>query len=421
MNKIYREITQCRVCRNKQLLPILHLGDQALTGVFPRSKDQVVPQGPLELVRCDDSGGDQYCGLVQLRHSYPPSLLYADGYGYRSSLNQSMVKHLAAKAERILQRGILSVGDIVVDIGSNDGTLLKSFGLEGLTLVGIDPIGKKFQSYYPPHIQLIPHFFSSGIYRSFLGSRQAKVVTSVAMFYDLDDPLDFFKQVDDILDEQGILVLEQAYMPMMIEHLLYDAVCHEHMAYYSLRQIQWIAQRCGFKIIELEFNEINGGSFSVVLSKGLSAGQREQSFIDRVLDQEQKQRKVSQQWYQGFHDRVLAHRDRLRLIVAQMRSKGQKLTGYGASTKGNVILQYSGFTDKDISFIAEVNADKFGAFTPGSLIPIISEAQASSVRSDCKIVFPWHFKTNIIQREQTYLNEGGRLLFPLPEVEIIGR
>jgi len=419
MKKIYHEITKCRICGNKDLISILHLGQQCLTGVFPKTKNQEIPCGPLELVKCDDSHSRKNCGLVQLKHSYEPTALYGDGYGYRSSLNKSMVNHLKAKVDHIVSQNILKPGDMVVDIGSNDATLLKCYPSDGLVLVGVDPTGKAFKQYYPPHINLLPDFFSANLVKVVYGPRKAKILTSIAMFYDLKAPVEFMRQVYDILDDEGIWVLEQSYMPVMLEHLAYDTVCHEHLEYYGLKQISWMAQKVGFSIIEVKLNDINGGSFELTLGKKRQPGKKEAQKITGLLAKEERMGLSTLRPYERFKKKVFAHRDSLRQAVDRINAQGKRIIGYGASTKGNVILQLCGFTSKDIPFIAEVNRDKVGSLTPGTRIPIISEEEARAMKPDYMMVLPWHFKENIIAREQSYLKSGGKLLFPLPQIEIV--
>ena len=418
MKKIYREITRCRACGNRNLTAILHLGEQALTGIFPKTKDKDVPRGPLELVKCDDRAGNQSCGLLQLKHSYESSALYGEGYGYRSSLNQSMVRHLQAKVEKIKAGNILKSGDLVMDIGSNDGTML-GFYPKDLTLVGIDPSAGAFKKYYPAHIQLIVDFFSADIVKKAYGSRKAKVVTSIAMFYDLEAPVEFMRQVAEVLDDDGIWVLEQSYMPTMLERVAYDTICHEHLEYYGLKQICWMADAAGFRVIDVQLNDINGGSFEVTLSKARKPQKAQADAIAGLLKKEERLSGTA--GYDDFKKRVFAHKKELREAVDTINAEGKTIIGYGASTKGNVILQFCGFTPKDIPYIAEVNRDKFGSFTPGTLIPIISEEKARAMKPDYMMVLPWHFKDNIIAREQEYLKGGGKLFFPLPKLEIVSR
>ena len=262
---MYRECTACRICGNTRLEPVLDLGEQMLTGVFPRTRDQQVTTGPLRLVKC--TGEESCCGLLQLAHSYDLGEMYGENYGYRSGLNPSMVAHLERKVRRIEGLVALSEGDLVVDIGSNDATTLAAYGDRGLDLVGIDPTGAKFREHYPPYVDLIPDFFSAALVRARFGDRRAKVVTSFSMFYDLEAPLAFMREVHEILADDGLWVFEQSYMPLMLETNSYDTVCHEHLEFYALAQIQWMAQRVGFSIVDVEFNEVNGGSFSVSVRK----------------------------------------------------------------------------------------------------------------------------------------------------------
>lgn len=389
-----------------------------LTGVFPKTTKEKVPRGPLELVKCDDSRNKENCGLVQLRHDYNRDLLYGQDYGYRSGLNKSMVDHLQNKVKKILDIVKLSGQDVIVDIGSNDSTLLQSYPKRGLTLVGIDPTGKKFKEFYPEHIELIPEFFPSVKFEKKYKNKKAKVITSIAMFYDLDDPIDFAQKVFDNLDDNGVWVFEQSYMPTMLKMLAYDTICHEHIEYYSLKQIKYILDKTDFKIIDLEFNNINGGSFSVMAAKKLSRYKENSKLVSKVLEQEQKMGLSTTRIFREFNGKIKTHRDQLKEFIDKTNKSGKKILGYGASTKGNVILQYCNLTKKDIPCIAEVNVHKFGCFTPGTLIPIVSESEAKKLNPDYFMVLPWHFKDNIIEREKKFLASGHRLFFPLPKPHI---
>lgn len=412
----YKEIQKCRICWNNNLVSILNLGNQFLTGAFPRSKEQKITCGPLELVKCQ---GSDSCGLVQLRHSYEHRELYGENYGYRSGLNQSMVRHLHHIVERIMKLVSISSGDLVIDIGSNDSTLLQAYPQNGPILIGIDPVGEKFKEYYPDYVQLIPDFFSAKIVKDSFGEKRAKVATSIAMFYDLENPLDFMRQVYDILADDGIWVFEQSYMPAMLEKTAYDTVCHEHLEYYRLKQIKWMTDRAGFKIIDIELNNVNGGSFCVTAAKKSSSFQENSGLIEKLLEEEESKELSSLKPYEKFKQRVYKHREDLVQFIEKTKANNKKIFGYGASTKGNVILQFCNITDKDIPFIAEINKDKFGCFTPGTYIPIISEEEAKTMKPDYFLVLPWHFKENFLKREKEYLENGGMLLMPLPEIEVI--
>jgi SAM-dependent methyltransferase len=413
-------IRKCRVCGNGDLVKILDLGFQAATGMFPKSPEAAVFGGPLDLIKCVEDERGENCGLVQLGHHYDASVLYGEHYGYRSGLNASMVAHLRGKAERIKQRVGLRAGDILLDIGSNDGTFLAALMEPGVTAVGMDPTAEKFRKYYRQEIHVIPELFSAASFRQRFGDKKVKVVTSIAMFYDLDEPHTFMQEVASLLADDGIWVFEQSYLPMMVEKTSYDTVCHEHQEYYALKQILWMAKRAGLAIIDVELNNINGGSFSVTAVLKSSAHVTQQNGVEELLAKERGSGFGSLTVYQDFRERVFRHRDELLEMVRAGQKHGKKMLGYGASTKGNVILQFCGLTPRELPAIAEVNPDKFGCYTPGTHIPIVSEQEAHALRPDAFLVLPWHFRQNLLEREAGFLQSGGEMIFPLPKIEVVG-
>lgn len=413
MSNSYRQIRQCRVSGSHHLISVLNLGHQVLTGVFPDSKEEEVTSGPLELVWCPDSG------LLQLNHSYDPDELYGDNYGYRSGLNQSMVSHLTDKV-RFLQRLIsLRPDDVVLDIGSNDATLLKAYSANGIRRIGIDPTGQKFESYYTDGIRLIADFFSGDAYRSTEKAR-ARVITSIAMFYDLDSPVKFAREIESVLAEDGVWHFEQSYMPSMLRLNSYDTICHEHLEYYSLGVIQKILDGADLKVVDVIMNSVNGGSFAVTAAKRSNRSIKpNQTVIDWMLGQEDRMGLDTPRPYRDFEERVFRHREDLRRLILELTADGKTIVGYGASTKGNVVLQFCELTAREIPAIADVNPDKFGCFTPGTKIPIMSEGEARAMKPDYFLVLPWHFRDGILRREKEYLANGGKMIFPFPEIEIV--
>lgn len=407
-------IKRCRVCGNSNLLPVLALGNQYLTGVFPKSLDDEITYGPLEVVKCH---GENVCGLVQLRHCYDLTELYGPNYGYRSGLNQSMVAHLREKVAKV-QTFVdeLTRNDLVLDIGSNDGTLL-GFYPEIVTRIGVDPTANKFGEFYQPGIKVIVDFFSAAEFKQRFDSRKPKIITSVAMFYDLDDPITFVEEVASILADDGIWHFEQSYLPAMLNMNAYDSVCHEHIGYYRLKQIKWITDRCRLKIIDVEFNNTNGGSFAVTVAKNSSRIRENSATVEHILNEETYLDVLAP--YERFRNRVFEHRDKLLFTLGTLRQEGAKVLGYGASTKGNVILQFCSLTTSQIECIGDVNPDKFGHVTPGTGIPIVSEAEARARKPDYFLIMPWHFREGLIQRETIFRAQGGRMIFPLPEIEIV--
>jgi hypothetical protein len=411
---MFKEIDKCRICGNTELRPVIDLGKQMLTGVFPASKDISVTSGPLVLVKCV---GEQHCGLLQLSGVYDPSEMYGSNYGYRSGLNSSMVAHLRAKVSRILKLCPPRDGDLIVDIGSNDGTTLVAYPEGKYNLVGIDPTGAKFANFYPPHVQLIPEFFSAETVRAKYGSMKAKVVTSFSMFYDLDEPQKFVKEVAEILDDNGIWVFEQSYLGSMLATNSYDTICHEHLEYYAVKQILWMTDKANLKIVDIEFNDVNGGSFSVTVAKH-GSNLPVAAELDSILRREQSLNLDSLQTYKAFADRIEKSRTDLLELFERVRKENKSICGLGASTKGNVLLQYSGISTNELPFIGEVNKEKFGCYTPGTYIPIISEDEVLKMKPDYLLVLPWHFKSFFLKQEKLKISS---LVFPLPDLEIISQ
>ncbi len=416
---LYEKIERCRICHNPNLVSILDLGTQALTGIFPRSIDEYVPEAPIELVKCHDGGKSQCCGLLQLRHTYNCQKLYSASYGYCSGLTTIMRNHLHKKARYLADMVSIRTGDIIIDIGSNDGTLLRVFPPGQFTLIGIDPVADKFKKYYPSNIQVISEFFPSISLRKIIGDKKAKLFFSIAMFYDVQSPLDFMKEIYDLLDDNGVWMLEQSYMPVMLSTTAYDTICHEHLAYYGFKQIKWLAEKAGFKVICIEFNEINGGSFSVVLAKKGSYFREDTLGINRVLQFEKRRGLDLLSTYEEFSSRVYKHREQLRQTIFGIRQAGKRIAGYGASTKGNVLLQFCCLTAEHIDYILDINEEKFGCFTPGTQIPIVPEDDTHLFESDYLLVLPWHMRQEFVRKQQKYIKSGGRLLFPFPSIEII--
>jgi NDP-4-keto-2,6-dideoxyhexose 3-C-methyltransferase len=409
---MYKKVEKCRICGNTHLERVLDLGEQMLTGVFPREKGAKVTTGPLHLVKCV---GDDACGLLQMEHSYDLGEMYGENYGYRSGLNASMVLHLHNKVKRVLGQVDLQDGDLVIDIGSNDSTTLQAYPSPGPVLVGVDPTGVKFHSYYPPHIQLIPDFFSAALVQARFPGKKAKVVTSFSMFYDLEDPTGFMRQIHEVLADDGVWVFEQSYMPTMLDTNSYDTVCHEHLEFYALRQIKWMADRVGFKIVDVEFNDINGGSFSVTVSKSHGDSTVAPS-VQKILDDECARGLDTLVPYQEFSERVAQSKRDLLKFIATARAEGKSVMALGASTKGNVLLQYCGLTTNEVTCVGEVNAEKFDCYTPGTWIPIVNEDDLLKDEPDYLIVLPWHFRKFFVSNRKW---KHSKLVFPLPNLEIV--
>jgi hypothetical protein len=314
----------------------------------------------------------------------------------------------------LLKKYNLTADDTIIDIGSNDGTFL-SFFEKKFTLIGIDPTIKKFKKNYRKDIIKVANFFSENVLTSYVKKR-AKLITSLAMFYDLDDPIKFAQDVYELLDKDGIWHLELSYMPLMIKNLSYDTICHEHLEYYSLNSIKYIFDKVGFSIIDIQLNDVNGGSFALTLSKKKSPNNK---IVEWLLNQESKDNINNITTFKKFFLEINKQKKNLKDLLKNLIDMKKKIYGYGASTKGNVILQFSNINSKLLPLIGEVNPFKFNRYTPGTKIKIVSESVIKKNKPDYLLVLPWHFKNFIIKKERKYLDSGGKLIFPLPQIEII--
>jgi hypothetical protein len=410
---MFHKIEKCRVCGNEHYYTVLDLGNQYLSGIFPKKVDLDMYKGPLKLVKCDETTGG--CGHVQLEHTFDLPTMYGEEYGYRSGLNGSMVKHLRGKYEKIVNYVDLQPEDIVIDIAGNDGTFLGFFP-STLKLVSIDPTSKKFSKYFSDHVSYIADFFSQKTFTDFFGNSAAKLVTSFSMFYDLEDPCDFAKQVNSILDsEEGIWVLEQSYMPEMLRVNSFDTVCHEHLSYYGMRQLKYIMDQAGLKIVEFEFNDINGGSISMMVANKNSKYEECTQMLNELIYEELELSLDTVKPWQEFEKRIEKCKEQFWNLINSFKKDGLKIAALGASTKGNVTLQTWGVTPEDILVVGDVNSDKHGSFTPGTWIPIKDEDSVLS-EYDVFVILPWHFK-NFFVNNPKFKNKI--LVFPLPIPEVV--
>ncbi|MEX2054971.1 MAG: class I SAM-dependent methyltransferase [Candidatus Andersenbacteria bacterium] len=412
--------TNCRVCGSEQLLPILSLGNQYVSN-FVDQADTLQAQAPLELVLCSAHAGG--CGLLQLRHTVDQGALYRN-YWYRSGVNQTMqlaLRDICAAAE---QRVSLKSGDLVVDIGSNDGTLLKSYAPTELKKIGFEPATNLLPYANVPGATIINDFFTVAPFKLAAGEQRAKIITSIAMFYDLDDPNTFVSDIAHALDSNGLWIIQMSYLPLMLEHNVFDNICHEHLEYYSLLSLMNLLERHGLKVVDVELNDVNGGSFRIYITHAsnqeVAYTPAAQERITSLITHEKTMGLDTPTTYQDFAQRVAAIKDSVASFIRQEVAAGKTVYVYGASTKGNTLLQYFDLNHELITAAAERNPDKWGKATVGTLIPIVSEAEARAAQPDYFLVLPWHFLREFVEREHEYLKNGGKFIVPLPQFKVIG-
>ncbi len=411
---------KCYVCGNPDLKPILSLGEQPLSGVFPSPDCPDPSVSPLELIRCNNNTNADACGVVQLRHLAELSEMYGTTYGYYSSISPTMVSHLKAMAGRITAFVKPNKGDVVLDIGCNDGTMLNTYGQDsGLVRVGMDPSSKKFSANFQSDIQVVYDFFSAKGVRSMIGDQKCRIITSIAMFYDLIDPLEFMRQIRSILALDGVWALELSYLPLLLSQLTYDQICHEHVTYYGLVHMDWMMKKTGLRILDVSFNDVNGGSFFMLVGRDDSPYKSNTVTIQKILDSEKPLSTDAP--YERLGNRILAHRDELRHFFEMAQAAGKKVYGYGASTKGNIVMNYCGLSAEDIVAIGDRNPEKDGLVTPGTRIPIISHEKLRKKKPDYLFVLIWHFRKEVIQDEIEYLEQGGKIVFDLPRMHVVDK
>lgn len=407
-------LTACKICNSSNLDSVVDLGLLSLSGVFPSSIAENPPLAPIEVLRCRN------CGLGQLKESPPPGEMFGDNYGYRSGLNESMISHLRLTA-RLLEDMLLNsleVDDVVLDIGSNDGTLLSSYSTQ-VVKVGIDPTASKFRHYYNPTDITVSDFFSAETFWK-VSSKPAKIITSIAMFYDLPDPLLFCRDIVQILADDGLWHLEVSYTPWVLDNVAYDTICHEHLLYLNVTQLKILFDMAGLKIARVATNATNGGSVALTVVHKASRIREDSEAITFFLARESDEARYGLSGWSSFANQVLERQESLRNLIGDLKSSGKRVAGLGASTKGNVLLQATGIGPDQLESIGEINLDKVGRFLPGSLIPIVHEVELVSSRPNFLLLLPWHFREGLTRKLENFLCDGGRLITPLPSVEIVG-
>jgi SAM-dependent methyltransferase len=415
-----RKRTTCRVCGSSSLTRVIDIGEQYLQGSFIKPGKELPSSRkiPCTLMRCNPQTDEHACGLLQMEYSVPPEILYA-AYWYRSGTNATMRNHLKGIVDAVVAMMPRPINK-VLDIGCNDGTLLGYYNPE-IKRYGVDP-SDIAMAIPDKEITVVKDIFPSIELFKVIGDGVFDVITSIAMFYDLENPVAFVKGIKKILSNDGIWVFEMSYMPHMLQLDSYDTICHEHLEYYSLAVVENILKMAGMKVFKIELNDSNGGSIRCYATHehNLIFNANENSkLLDEIRLKEFDMELDTDKPYTAFQERINVLKVELYETLKQLKFKGKTIHIYGASTKGNTILQWCGIDKEFIDFAAERNPDKYGARTLGTDIPIISEAESRAMKPDYYLVLPWHFKKEFMEREQAALDSGTGFIFPLPKLEII--
>lgn len=417
-----KKMTRCRSCGFEKLEDILSLGDLYVSNFIDDAELDTVRKYPLDLVLCNQKNGG--CGLLQLRHTVSNEVLYRN-YWYRSGTNQTMTNDLHNIVDSVRPFADLSREDYVIDIGCNDGTLLRAYGNDGPKRVGFEPARNLVPVAALNATKVINDFFNFGVWDKAFPGRKAKIITAIAMFYDLDHPNSFVADAAQCLHPEGVFVIQMSYLPLMLSQNAFDNICHEHLEYYSLLSLEHLLRRHGLEVFDVELNGVNGGSFRIYIKHAASGktlhvpkGARDR--VGQMRAEEERLGLNNRGVYDAFVKRVLDRKKQTLDFIKRENQQGKKIYIYGASTKGNTLLQFYGLDASLIPFAVERNQDKWGKKTIGSMIPIVSEEQARLDKPDYFLVLPWHFLKEFIEREQAFLKRGGKFIVPLPDFSIVG-
>ena len=404
------KINKCRICKKKKLLKLFSLGNLYFTGKFP-SLNQKIKKKPIELVICKD------CELVQLGRNFDLKYLYGPDYGYRTGINKTMLNHVKSVVKYVSQKVKIKKDDQVLDIASNDGSLLKFYN-KNIVTFGIDPVLDKYKNEYKKINFKISKFFSANeILKK--TKKKFKVITALSVFYDSLDPNKFIKDVKKILANDGIFLLEFADLASIVKNKMFDTICHEHLEYYSSKVIVNLCKQNDLKVFDIKSNDINGASKQYYICNFNSKYKVNKTRINKVLINEKKLKLSNKKTFEIFIKSIDDSKKKLVTLLKRLKKNNKNTHCYGASTKGNVLLQYYKIDHKLIDAVAERNKNKYNLYTPGTKIKIISETLSRAKNPDYYLVLPWHFKKEILMREKKIRKQGTKFIFPLPKLKII--
>ena len=417
----YKRIDACRLCRGVALVDVLSLGEQFLASSFVKSNENnplASTRFPLTLSLCDRSKNTTGCGLLQLRETVDRDLLYRE-YFYRSATNPMMRDALKEIAGEVLSRVELEAGDAVLDIGCNDGTMLTFFP-GTLGRFGIDP-AKNIPALQgiDQSIRIRTDYFSRESAHVLTGGiKKFKVITAIAMFYDLDDPHAFVRDVKELLHPEGVWCIQLSYLRDVIKNMNFFDICHEHLLYYSLATLRTLLHRHDLEIIDASTNPVNGGSLRVFVSHKKS-GRAVSPSVQKILDEEAVLGLDTPETFRAFGAQIFHLKETIVGYLRREKERGNMVVGLGASTKGNVLLQYFGIGRDLVPYLCDRNPEKTGLRTLGTDVEVISEERMRELQPSCLLVLIWFFREELLKREREYLDRGGTMLFPMPHPCIV--
>ena len=416
-------LKNCKICESSDLSEVFSLNEQYLSPTFVKSNTNnplANFKSRLTLVLCDKKKNKESCGLLQLKEITDPDLLYKE-YFYRTATNDTMRKDLKELVDQVQDIVKPKEDDFIIDIGSNDCTML-NFYEKKFNLVGFEPATNIEFIDKGKNITIINNYFNSENFIEKFPNKKAKIITSCAMFYDLEDPIKFAKNIYEILDDNGVWCCQISYLDSMMRNNNFYDICHEHLSYYSLESFEFLLKKLKLKLFYAETNGVNGGSIRLYICKETSKNYEKKDYLKKLEDlriEEKRLKLTDVNTYYEFEKIINQLKEKTVKFVDQILNDGKSVLGLGASTKGNIILQHFGLTKEKVPFISERNLEKVGLKCLGSDIELISEEKAREINPEAFIVLPWNFKKEIVEREKKYLENGGKLMFVMPYPHVV--
>ena len=410
------EIKYCRSCGSKNLSPIISLGNQYVTNFVEKDNERQF-KCPLDLIICEN------CKLVQLKHNAPPESMWNEQYWYKSGISSTIkedLKDIVNNSEKIANP---KEEEIVIDIGCNDGTLLSFYKNENLKKVGFEPSKNVAKDAREKGFHVINNFFNYEDYKKDFGDKKAKIITAISMFYDLEDPNKFMEDIVSCLDKDGLFIIQQNYLLTMLINNAFDNICHEHREYYSLFSLNHLLEKYNLEVFDIVQNGINGGSIRTYIrfkgSDKINEPEGSKERLEGIKKKEKEMQLDTLKPYLEFASRINKIKENLLNFIKKEKENGRKICVYGASTRGNVILQYFNLDENLIFCVADKNPDKWDKKTVGSLIPIVSPKELRKIDPDYLLVMVWHFFEEIKNQEKEYFEKGGKFIVPLPNFKVV--
>ena len=423
MKKIIKFLERCKICNNDDLIEVLSLNEQYLSPTFVKTNQNnelSKIKSPLTLVLCNKKKNKKNCGLLQLKEITEADFLYNE-YFYRTATNDTMKKDLKELVYQVLEIAKPEENEIIVDIGANDCTMLNFYD-EKFQLVGFEPAKNINFRNKEKNIKIINNYFNSKSFKEIFKKNKAKIITSCAMFYDLENPKEFVGNIEEILDDKGVWCCQISYLDSMIRNNNFYDICHEHLSYYSLETFEYLIDKFNLKVFYAETNDVNGGSIRLYVCKKNTEIYDQDVFLKRLKDLRNRENALELTTPDTFFEfeKVVSNlKTKTVNFVSKILSEKKVVLALGASTKGNIILQHFGLTKDKIPFISERNPEKVGLKCLGSDIELISEKKAREINPEAFIVLPWNFKKEIVEREKDYIDKGGKLMFVMPYPHVV--